>query len=66
MTFVIGLNTKYKYDIPLNQEKENKSKDMIFRHFQESYVINMVKNYWILQKKGIFAAKTDSRRVVLR
>ena len=38
---------------------------MGFCHLQEDMVINMVKNWWILQQKtGIDAAKTASKRVV--
>ena len=39
-------------------------KVMVFHHFQENLVINMVKNLWILQQTGIDAAKTTSKSVV--
>ena len=38
---------------------------MVSCHLKENLVINMVKNWWILQlKKGINAAKAASKRVV--
>ena len=54
-----------KWDIQLNQDLENMLKIMVFCHLLKRLVINMVKNYWILQKRtGIDAAKTTSKRVV--
>ena len=37
---------------------------MVSCHLKENLVINMVKNWWILQLKRINAAKAASKRVV--
>ena len=37
---------------------------MAFCHLEENLVMNMLKNQWMLQKTGIDAAETASKRVV--